>query len=189
VLAPERRFPELLKTDFCRNGRSLASALFGIEPDKVAPWGHMIRKPPKIGGPLPWHQDEAYWDPAFDYRALGCWMTLDPATIESGCMSMIPGSHRGEILPHRHIGDDPTVHGLQTWPDEADIARAEPLPVGPGGAVLHTCRTLHSSGPNVSDHVRRAFAMEWQTPPVPRETPYERPWHWDGRDAFETRQL
>jgi ectoine hydroxylase-related dioxygenase (phytanoyl-CoA dioxygenase family) len=79
------------------------------------------------------------------------------------------------------------VHGLQTWPDEADIARAEALPVGPGGAVLHNCRTLHSSGPNVSDHVRRAFAMEWQTPPVKREAPYERPWHWEGRDAFEAR--
>ena len=39
-------------------------------------------------------------------------MPLDAATIESGCMRFIPGSHRGEVRPHRHLGDDADVHAL-----------------------------------------------------------------------------
>lgn len=189
VLSPETRFPELLQTTFWRNGRKLAAQLLGVAADDLKSWGHMIRKPARIGEQLPWHQDEAYWDPAFDYRALGCWMPLDVATIESGCMSMIPGSHRGGILPHRHIGDDPAVHGLECQPDPADIARAAPLPTPAGGAVLHTCRTLHSSGPNVSERPRRAYANEWQTAPVARATPHLRPWVAEGKKAFNAREV
>jgi len=48
----------------------------------------MIRKPPRIGDALPWHQDEANWDPQFVYRALGCWLPLDDATPENGAMKI-----------------------------------------------------------------------------------------------------
>jgi hypothetical protein len=185
IIAPEARFPELKKTAFWRNGQKLARELLGI--DKVQGWGHMIRKPPRIGGSLPWHQDEAYWDPAFDYVALGCWMPLDDATIESGCMSMIPGSHTLDVLPHNHINDDPATRGLWTTPDAGDVARAVPLPTPAGGAVLHHRRTLHMSSPNVSDRVRRAYANEWQTPPVRRAKPYDRPWFTAGQQAFTKR--
>lgn len=186
IITPEVRFPELKQTAFWRNGGKLARQLMGVD-DSVYGWGHMIRKPARIGGGLPWHQDEAYWDPGFDYRALGCWMPLDEATIESGCMSMIPGSHQGDIRPHRHIGDDPAVRGLQTSPDPAEAARAVPLPTPAGGAVMHDRRTLHMSGPNTSANVRRAYANEWQTRPVARSEPYERPWHTEGVEAFAKR--
>ncbi len=181
IIAPEVRFPELKKTSFWKNGAKLARHL--LEVDDVRGWGHMIRKPPRIGDSLPWHQDEAYWDPNYDYRALGCWMPLDIATIESGCMSMIPGSHTGGIVPHRHLNDDPTVEGLETVTPPERVAEAVVLPTPAGGAVLHHCRMLHMSGPNVSDHVRRAYANEWQTQPVKRAVPYERPWHTEGREA------
>ena len=102
-------------------------------------------------------------------------------------MSMIPGSHLNQILPHWHIGHDPSVHGLECAPDPADIARAEPLPTPAGGAVLHNCRTLHCSGPNVSANVRRAYANEWQIAPAPRTSPHERPWQVEGKKAFAKR--
>ena len=145
----------------------------------------MIRKPPRLGGELPWHQDEAYWDPAFDYTALGVWMPLDAATPESGCMSFIPGSHRSEVRKHRHIGDDPAVHGLFT--DDVDPALAVAVPLPAGGASFHSCRMLHYSCPNVSDRARRAWANEFQLPPLRRAVPYERPWVEEGRREFERR--
>ncbi|HYL60661.1 MAG TPA: phytanoyl-CoA dioxygenase family protein, partial [Candidatus Acidoferrales bacterium] len=148
-------------------------------------WGHMIRKPPRVGESLPWHQDEAYWDPAFDYVALGCWMPLDPATLESGCMSFIPGSHRGDVAVHRHVGDDPNVHGL--YAQGIDASTAVAVPIAPGGAIFHHCRILHSSRPNRSNHVRRAYANEWQRPPVPRTTPAHRPWIEEGKRAWDSR--
>ena len=187
ILSPEALVPDLRKTALFRNGRRMASQLLGADPKLVRGWGHMIRKPARIGAPLPWHQDEAYWDPGFDYTALGVWMPLDPATRESGCMSFIPGSHRGDVRKHRHVGDDPTVHALLT--EDVDESLAESVPLGPGGAILHHCRTLHSSGPNVSAHVRRAYANEFQLMPVKREVPYDRPWVTESQEAWERRVL
>jgi len=189
VLAPEKRLPLLTRTAFWRNGRKLASQLMRLEADRLEGWGHMIRKPPKIGESLPWHQDEAYWDPALVYRALGCWMPLDDATIENGCMKFIPGSHRSEVMPHRHVGDDPNVHALFTTPGPAAIARANPVPMRAGGAVFHHSRTLHASGPNTTDRVRRAYANEWQLPPQKAEATPDRPWMNEFKSAWAARKL
>jgi hypothetical protein len=185
LLSPERLVPDLRQTALFQNGRRLASVLLGVDTALVRGWGHMIRKPARIGAPLPWHQDEAYWDPGYDYRALGCWMPLDPATRESGCMSFIPGSHVGDVRKHRHVGDDPSVHALLT--DDVDASRAVALPLSPGGAIFHHCRMLHSSGPNVSANVRRAYANEFQISPVKRAVPYDRPWVTEGQEAWEAR--
>jgi hypothetical protein len=187
IIAPEARFAGLRKTAFWRNGRVLASKLLGVEAAALRGWGHMIRKPPRVGEPLPWHQDEAYWDPGFDYTALGCWMPLDAATPESGCMSFIPGSHRGEVRIHRHLGDDPAVHALFT--EDVDQRLAVTVPLAAGGAIFHHCRILHSSGPNRSAHVRRAYANEWQLTPVRREVAAARPWIDQGKRAWESREI
>jgi ectoine hydroxylase-related dioxygenase (phytanoyl-CoA dioxygenase family) len=187
LLVPELRVPELRETSFWRNGRAFAATLLGVDPETLRGWGHMIRKPARVGAPLPWHQDEAYWDPAFRYRALGCWLTLDPATPESGCLRFIPGSHRGGVRVHRHVGGDPAVHGLVT--DEVDETRAVAVPVAAGGAIFHHCRMLHSSGPNTSPSVRRAWANEWQLEPVPEPHPEPRPWIAEGKQAWDAREI
>jgi len=63
------------------------------------------------------------------------------------------------------------------------------MPVEPGGATFHHCRLVHSSGPNRSGHVRRAYANEFQRDPVPRAIPAERPWIDEGREAWDKRSL
>jgi hypothetical protein len=187
ILVPETAVPALRETAFWRNGRAIAATLLGVDAAGLRGWGHMIRKPPRVGAPLPWHQDEAYWDPAFDYVALGSWMPLDPATPESGCLCFLPGSHRGAVRAHRHVGDDPNVHALVT--DDVDATPAVEVPLAPGGASFHHCRTLHSSGPNRSPRVRRAWANEWQLPPVRRATAETRPWIDEGKQAWESRRF
>lgn len=189
VLAPEARFPQLNETNAVRNARAIAAQLLGRDASELKTWSHLIRKPPRVGGPLPWHQDEAYWDTRFAYRALGCWVPLDPATVASGCMHFLPGSHLGPVRAHRHIGDDPNVHGLFT--ELADDSAAVPVPLAPGGATFHHCRTLHMTTPNVSDHVRRAWATEVQLPPrplPPGEQP-DYPWVREGMEAWTRRKL
>ena len=189
VLHPEFRFPQLNETNAVRNARAIAAQLLERDPSDLSTWSHLILKPPGVGGPLPWHQDEAYWDTGFAYRALGCWVPLDPATVESGCMHFMPGSHTGPVQPHRHIDDDPNVHGL--WTEVADDSAAVPVPISPGGATFHHCRTLHMTTPNVSDHVRRAWATEVQIAPValpPGEQP-DHPWVREAEEAWRRRQL
>jgi ectoine hydroxylase-related dioxygenase (phytanoyl-CoA dioxygenase family) len=79
---------------------------------------------------------------------------VDPATVESGCMRFVPGSHLGSVHVHRHLNDDPATHGLVT--DGVDDAQGIDVPVAPGGATFHHCRMLHMSHPNKSARVRRA---------------------------------
>jgi len=189
VLAPELRFPQLQDTNAVRNARAIAAQLLEREASELDTWSHLILKPPNVGGPLPWHQDEAYWDTGFAYRALGCWVPLDPATVDSGCMHFMPGSHSGPVRPHRHIDDDPNVHGL--WTEVPDDSEAVPVPLAPGGATFHHCRTLHMTTPNVSDHVRRAWATEVQIVPhalPPGEQP-DHPWVREAEEAWRRRRL
>jgi len=189
VLAPELSRPELRETNIFRNALAIGAQLLGLPEEQLNTWSHMILKPPKVGGPLPWHQDEAYWDTAFAYRALGVWVPLDPATVESGCMHFLPRSHLGPVYPHRHIDDDPTVHGL--WTEVADDSTAVAVPLPPGGATFHHCRTLHMTTPNVSDRPRRAWANEIQVEPIrlPRGERPDRPWVEAGKAAWAARDL
>lgn len=176
VIGPELGFPVLKETAFWRNGRALAAKLMGLDETALHGWGHMIRKPPRVGDSLPWHQDEAYWDPQFVYRALGCWLPLDDATAENGAMRFIPGSHKGGICEHRHVNNDPTTPALYVEVAAEDDARAVLAPLRAGGAIFHHSRTLHSSGPNTTDKVRRAYANEWQLSPQKAAQVEKRSW-------------
>jgi ectoine hydroxylase-related dioxygenase (phytanoyl-CoA dioxygenase family) len=188
VLFPELAVPKLEQTLFRRNARLIAARLLGVEPDALEVWGHMISKPPRHGHATPWHQDEAYWPPDKHYFATGAWMPLDDVDLENGCMCFIPGSHEAAVLPHRHIGDDPAVHGLETTV-AVDDSTMVAVPLRAGGATFHHPRILHYTPPNVSDRPRRAFASEYQTPPTIRETPEHRQWFDDGAAAWERRSI
>jgi hypothetical protein len=182
VLRPEYFIPELKQTQFFRNSNAIAKQILGLEAP-LDVWGHMVRKAPNNPDVVPWHQDEGYWDPSFDYQSFGCWMPLDPATEESGCMSFIPGSHKEGVLRHGFMDDDPAVTTL-VLAEEIDLSKAVLQPVPIGGASIHHNRTLHGSGPNRTNHVRRAYVNEWQIAPVKRETPLSRPWYWERQKAM-----
>jgi ectoine hydroxylase-related dioxygenase (phytanoyl-CoA dioxygenase family) len=183
VIGPELRYPTLRDTLVRKNGRKLAAQLMQLDEGLLEGWGHMIYKPARIGEALPWHQDEAYWDPTMVYRALGCWVPLDDATPQNGAMKFVPGSHRGGIRQHRHLNDDPTIPGLYADTSAQDEADAVLAPLAAGGAIFHHSRTLHGSGPNRSEHERRAYANEWQLSPERAETAAHRPWVEAGRKA------
>jgi hypothetical protein len=82
-----------------------------------------------------------------------------------GCLHFIPGSHRRPIEPHRHIGDDPAVHGLHVAPG-VDTSGGVPQPIPAGGATFHHQRTMHYAGPNATGSDQRACATEFQLPPA-----------------------
>ena len=53
------------------------------------------------GSPFPWHQDSPYWAFGCDHlnRLVSVLINLDDADVETGCLWMIPGSHRHGFLP------------------------------------------------------------------------------------------
>ncbi|KAK3359112.1 hypothetical protein B0T25DRAFT_531979 [Lasiosphaeria hispida] len=62
----------------------------------------VICKQPEIGGAVPPHQDSTflYTDPP---GAVGFWYALEDATLENGCLSFLPGSHRWAPIDRRLV--------------------------------------------------------------------------------------
>jgi hypothetical protein len=62
----------------------------------------VILKQPEIGGAVPPHQDSCflYTDPP---SAVGFWYALEDATLENGCLSFLPGSHKWAPIEKRLV--------------------------------------------------------------------------------------
>jgi len=133
ILNPAKYAPELLATQMVANLKAMMKQLHGAETKMVG--DHAINKPPHNEAPTPWHQDEAYWDPAKEYSSLSVWIPLQPATKQNGCMYFVPGSHKLEIVPHRPIGDNPLTPGLEVEPGAFDFSSAVACELPPGGAT------------------------------------------------------
>jgi hypothetical protein len=170
LLLPERIVPQIKQTVMWRNAHRIASRLLHMPQAKVESWGHLIFKGANSQAETPWHQDEAYWDVTKDYNALGSWLALDRVDTDNGCLWFVPKSHRGDVLPHMHGGDDPTIHVLQ-FSEPVDTSAGVPVPLAAGGMTFH-------------DRVRRAWANEFQTTPVLRDKPKHYPWWEQGKKVL-----
>jgi ectoine hydroxylase-related dioxygenase (phytanoyl-CoA dioxygenase family) len=132
-------------------------------------------KPPIEGPPTPWHQDEAFKDPKFECDEISIWMPLQPVNDVNGCMMFIPGTNRGEVLPHRTPGNDPKVHAIECY-EGFDPASAVSCPLPAGGCTIHSGRTVHGAGPNRSDAPRYAYVLIFQGLYRPAKSPRSFPW-------------
>lgn len=169
ILNPSKYAPALVDTQLRANAEAVARQLLG--PEIIYRGDHAIRKPPRSGAATPWHQDEAYNNPAMAYNEISIWIPLQPATLENGCMWFVPRSHTDDVLPHHPIGNDPRIIGLEVDDPESLTANAVACPLPPGGATIHHCKTLHYTGPNLSSEPRRAYILAFGAPPVRLEQP------------------
>jgi ectoine hydroxylase-related dioxygenase (phytanoyl-CoA dioxygenase family) len=185
ILGPARYAPEMKQGLFRVNALAIARQLLG--PETVATGDHAIFKPAGIGAPTPWHQDEAYWDPGKVYRSMSFWIPLQEATEENGCLWFVPGSHRLDVATHQSIGGDSRIHGLEMKEGAIDVSQAVACPLLPGGATVHTNRTLHYAGPNRTGIPRRALILGFALPASPREETRRFPWNEIKHTAREER--
>ena len=108
-----------------------------------------------------WHQDLRYW--GLDSGDLvTAWLALSPATPETGCMRVLPGSHVGDLLPH---SDEYQQNNMLTRGQEisvvVDEARAVAMPLQPGEISLHNVRLAHASSPNRSQDRRIGLSLHY----------------------------
>lgn len=174
LLQPAKFAPELMDTQLVCNLKEIMQQLLGPNTPMVG--DHAINKPPHNAAATPWHQDEAYWDPAKSYSSLSVWVPLQPAATQNGCMHFIPDSHQLEIVPHRPIDDDPRKLGLEIEPNTVDLSSVVACELPAGGATIHSGRTLHYTPPNNSDDFRRAYIVMGSAAETTLEQPREFPW-------------
>jgi len=119
-----------------------------------------IIKEPGSGSFVSWHQDLTYWGFSHDDQ-VSMWLALSPATVGSGCMRMIPGSHVHGELRHETTEDEANV--LFNGQTVADVQENDAVACAlrAGQASFHHGRTLHSSGPNQSDDRRIGLNVQY----------------------------
>lgn len=111
-----------------------------------------MNKPAGQGTKLPWHQDN--FQDMDKPPVITVWMAMDDATIENGCVVVLPGSHL------HYAPDDKTVFLSQEQIIEV-LERYKPVYLeckAGEGLLLHN-RLLHTSGVNPTDQPRRAFSV------------------------------
>lgn len=107
-----------------------------------------------------WHQDLTYWGLSHDDQ-VSMWLALSPATAESGCMRMIPGSHRHGRIDHEATEDAANVLLQGQTVRDVDEASAVMCPLRPGEASFHHGWTLHASMPNHSQDRRIGLNIQY----------------------------
>lgn len=111
-----------------------------------------------------WHQDTRYWGLSTD-AVVTAWLALSPASVESGCMRVLPGTHVGDVLPHEDLyHEDNMLTRGQEISAGVDEARAVHMPLRAGEMSIHNYRLAHASGPNTSPDRRIGVSMHFMPP-------------------------
>ena len=118
-----------------------------------------LYKPPHHGGPIFWHQDNAYWK-CVPANLVSVWLTLDDVDYHNGAMQFIPGSHLRPMIHDQAQGSDVLLDMGKLVDDSKAVVGDLPA----GGITLHHCQTLHRTAPNTTDRQRRALAIHYMTP-------------------------
>ena len=165
--------------DFLRND-NLLDAVEGLVGGEITcnPIQHIRAKVPGRASSsgfynVPWHQDMAVtWDEADNSNIVTCWLALVDATVENGCMEVLPGVWRRGYLAHTKATGDTSIA-----PDALPEGVAPlPVPVKKGGIVfMHRC-TPHRSTPNLTDGVRWSLDLRYQTTGTPTGRPFHPEW-------------
>jgi ectoine hydroxylase-related dioxygenase (phytanoyl-CoA dioxygenase family) len=151
--------PCILETDFFKNAKEFSESY--LKSPVHLKFDHAIYKPPKNNRETGWHQDSAYAPRFWRYhRRVHWWLPLHDVSLEQGCMQYVPGSQHDARMKHVPVG--PTSDAIKTFlPHGAPVVAC---PVKAGSACAHLPKTLHCTGPNVTDRPREAFILQFVAP-------------------------
>jgi ectoine hydroxylase-related dioxygenase (phytanoyl-CoA dioxygenase family) len=93
------------------------------------------------------------------------WIALTPSNIETGCMAMIPGSHKQNIHRHEDTFSENNILTRGQVVKDVDESKAVNLILKPGEISIHHGAVIHGSKPNKSKQRRIGFALQAYMPP------------------------
>lgn len=154
IMWPSDFVDGLLGMTYHKKMLAVARSLYG--DDMEMDFDMLINKAPHTNTMTPWHQDAAYWIKMPDKRAVSCWLALDQATIDNGCMWYVPGSHLLPLRPHV------SAHAQGALRCDASESEGVCIELPPGSCVMHHGGTLHYSRGNTTGNQRRAFIINFR---------------------------
>ena len=138
--------------------------------ENISFWASVLFiKEPSTPHYVSWHQDGTYMAMNSN-EFVTPWLALSPSNLRTGCMSMIPGSHRDQIQEHRDTFAEDNILTRGQEVAEVDESLAVDLILKPGQMSLHHGQVIHGSRPNLSSQRRIGFAMQSYMPLDVRQT-------------------
>lgn len=114
-----------------------------------------------------WHQDVGVGlEEADDTQMVTAWVAVTEATVENGCLQVVPKSHREGLALH-------CTPGQLGIPDQLiELEAAVPAPLKPGGVLFFHPLCKHGSLENHSDSFRWSFDLRYNPIGQPTGRPH-----------------
>jgi ectoine hydroxylase-related dioxygenase (phytanoyl-CoA dioxygenase family) len=118
----------------------------------------------------PWHQDSYYFPFEPPRPILGVWLAVTEATLENGCLHVLPGSHAEPV--HEHVPDRrPGANYGYVEIVDHDMAASVPVLMQPGDLLLFDSHLMHRSTDNGSAGIRAAMVYHYAATGTVERTP------------------
>ena len=112
----------------------------------------LMMKPRFNGTVTDWHQDAVAWPFFIPQNHISCWVALDDATVENGCMTVIPGSHKWGPIPAEYKGK---------FFADPELTKPTPVELKAGHCMFHHALNFHRTGANPTPNRRRGLALHY----------------------------
>jgi chlorinating enzyme len=109
---------------------------------------------------ITWHQDATYWGLS-ENEEVTAWVALAPSTPESGCMEVIPGTHKEQVAHRDTFAPHNMLSRGQEIAVEVDESKSVKIVLQPGEMSLHHILLFHGSHANRSNDRRIGFAIRY----------------------------
>lgn len=156
--------------DLCRNPAVLDVVEGILGPNILIYSAEFFTKEPQTRHVVSMHQDLTYWGLGAIDGLVTAWIALSPATLASGCMEFVRGSHKNPILPHEDtFADNNLLSRGQEVVVEIAEADKTAIQLAPGEMSLHHGLCVHGSGPNMSEDRRIGFVIRYIRPDMAQQ--------------------
>ena len=144
-----------------------------IGPDILCWTTHWFVKEAHSPQYVSWHQDSNYWGVETD-NLVSVWLAVSASTVESGCVRLLPGSHKAPPMEHVDTWAENNMLTRGQTIEDVDESLAVNLELAPGEVSLFDYRLAHASHPNRSGDRRIGIGLRY-IPPTARQVGHE----WD----------
>ena len=150
--------------DALAHNEIIVDAMEDLIGPNISLWASvMFIKEPSSKHYVSWHQDATYMGlDSLNFPTP--WVALSPSNKETGCMTMIAGSHKTKIQEHEDTFAENNILTRGQVIQNVDESKAVDLILEPGEMSIHHGAVIHGSQPNNSNHRRIGFSLQSYMP-------------------------